>query len=419
MGVDGEPVCRATLARMRAEWELAHKLDQLLVSVAEKVRPLPSLAADDASHERARLTQVLARGEQPVPTTQLRRNVVEASLFRTLDEARRLAEGNALGTLYTQRFDELELDLAILEAWGDPKRVRPLSARRYGAGDEDVVTAVGEVSVGVLAQQMLDQIVLSDMGPRVLPAVAPKEQPSVARTILRAALGIGLDPTVRVEPRLSSLAATGERTVFLSARMYSLHEARRLTAHEVFGHLVVAANARAQPLRLLSVGLANSFADQEGVSLYLEASLGLMSGERLRTLASRVMATRWLHAGASFGETAQRLHRECQLSAESAILTAERTYRGGGVARDAGYLSGFLRVRAALSRGEVTLDELRRGRVALAHVESLRQLEAEGYVRAACYRPSLALSRSLTFGGTNSETSPPSDAASLTMLELT
>lgn len=394
-------------------------LDQLLVSVADKVRPLPSLAAEDAAQERARLTQALSRGEQPVPSPALRRTVVEPGLFRTLDEARRLAEGSALGPLYTQRFDELELDLAILDAWGDPKRVRPLSARRYGTGEDAVVTAVGEVSVGVLAQQMLDQVVLCDMGPRVLPALAPDPKPSVARMILQAALGIGLDPTVRVEPRLSSLAATGERTVFLSARMYSLHEARRLTAHEVFGHLVVAANARAQPLRLLSVGLASSFADQEGVSLYLEAALGLMSGERLRTLAARVMATRWLHAGASFGETAQRLYTDCQLSAESAILTAERTYRGGGVARDAGYLSGFLRVRAALSRGEVTLDELRRGRVGLAHVEPLRLLEAEGYVRSACYRPSLALSRSLTFGGTNAETSPPSDAASLTMLELT
>ena len=46
-------------------------------------------------------------------------------------------------------------------------------------------------------------------------------------------------------------------------------------------------------------------------------------------------------------------------------------------------------------------------------------IDAEGYVSPACYRPSLALSKSLTFGGTSAETSPPSDAASLTMLELT
>ncbi|HEX6245767.1 MAG TPA: tyrosine/phenylalanine carboxypeptidase domain-containing protein, partial [Polyangiales bacterium] len=110
---------------------------------------------------------------------------------------------------------------------------------------------------------------------------------------------------------------------------------------------------------------------------------------------------------------------ECQLPAETAIMTAERAYRGGGVARDAGYLAGFLRVRAALTAGRATLDELRRGRVTLAHVARLRELEREGWVTPARYRPSLALSRSLTFGGTSADTSPPSEAASLTMLELT
>jgi hypothetical protein len=312
--------------------------------------------------------------------------------------------------------------------------VLPLSARRYGTGHEVVTFSAtaappsrgaaeprpeSSVSVGVLAQQLLTQLLPCDMGPRVLPAAGAPGQPSVASLVLRAAAGIGLDPSVRVEPRLSSLAATGERTVFLSSRMYSLHEARRLVAHEVFGHLVVAANARAQPLRLLSVGLASSFADQEGVSLYLEAALGLMSSERLRILGARVLATQWLHAGASFGESARRLYVDCQLPADTAIMTAERAYRGGGVARDAGYLAGFLRVRAAVTAGRASLDELRRGRVTLEHVQRLRELERDGWLSAPRYRPSLALSRSLTFGGTSSDTSPPSDAASLTMLELT
>jgi hypothetical protein len=410
---------------MRSDWELAHKLDQLLVSVADKVRPLPSLTAEDAAQERARLLCDLERGEVPVPAPQQRRTPAESGVFRLLDQGRRLAEQSELGPLYLERFDELELDLAILAAFGDPKQARTLSARRYGTGHESVslpasVAAGGPtLSVGVLARQLLDQLTPCDMGPRVLPAAAAPGKPSVARLVLRAAAGIGLDPSVRVEPRLASLAATGERTVFLSERLYSLHEARRLVAHEVFGHLVVAANARAQPLRLLSVGLAGAFADQEGVSLYLEAALGLMSSERLRILAARVMATQWLHAGASFGETARRLYDDHALSAESAILTAERTYRGGGVARDAGYLAGFVRVRAALAAGAASLDELRRGRVSLGHVASLRRLERAGWLRTPCYRPSLALSRSLTFGGTSAETSPPSDAASLTMLELT
>jgi hypothetical protein len=268
-----------------------------------------------------------------------------------------------------------------------------------------------------------------------LPPLASESEASVAQLVLRAAHGIGLDPSVRVEPRLASLAATGERTVFLSARMFTLHEARRLVAHEVFGHLVVAANARAQALRILQIGLAGSFADQEGVSLFLEAALGLMENDRLRTLAARVIATQLLHAGATFGETARRLYLDFGLSAETAILTTERAYRGGGVARDAGYLAGFLRVRAAITSGQATLDELRRGRVALEQLPVLRKLAGQAQeqqqddarasaqqqhlVRAPLYRPSLALSRSLTFGGTSADTSPPNEAASLTMFELT
>jgi hypothetical protein len=356
---------------------------------------------------------------------------MESGAFRVIDAARRLAEDSELAALYMARLDELELDLAILNGWGDAKRVRPLSARRHGTGNEQVKTLQGEVPLAQLALAILEKLARQGHGPRVLPALAAhgvrglaqsSAEASVAQLILRAAHGIGLDPSVRVEPRLASLAATGERTVFLSARMFTLHEARRLVAHEVFGHLVVAANARAQPLRLLQIGLAGSFADQEGVSLYLEAALGLMENERLRTLAARVIATGCLHAGASFGETARRLYADFGLSSEAAILTTERAYRGGGVARDAGYLAGFLRVRAAIAAGQATLDELRRGRVSLEHLPALRKLEAEGdagLVRPPLYRPSLALSRSLTFGGTSAETSPPSEAASLTMFELT
>jgi uncharacterized protein (TIGR02421 family) len=237
--------------------------------------------------------------------------------------------------------------------------------------------------------------------------------------IERAAMGIGLDADVRVEPRLASLAATGERTVFLADRLFSVREARRLTAHEVFGHLVVAANARAQPLRLLQIGLKGAFADQEGLALYLEEQLGVMCGERLRTLAARVVATELLHAGASFGETALLMHREHGFSAEAAVLIAERTYRGGGAARDSGYLAGYLRVRAAMAAGIADVDELRRGRVSLASLPLLRELEKDGWVRPPLYRPSFSLSRKLTLGGTSAETSPPNEQASLTMLELT
>jgi hypothetical protein len=99
-------------------------------------------------------------------------------------------------------------------------------------------------------------------------------------------------------------------------------------------------------------------------------------------------------------------------------MLSERTFRGGGVARDAGYLAGYLRVRNAIQEG-ASLDELRRGRVAVQHLPTMRVLEERGWVLPSVYRPSFTLSLRLTLAGTSADTSPPSEAASFTMLELT
>ncbi len=399
------------------------QLDAVLARAAERARPLPSLAPDNAAGERARLVQCLQRGDTPVPAPILGRRRVEAEAFRNIDDGRALAAASeidpVLSGLYLGRLEELELELAILDAWGDSARIRPICARRYGRGDESVLTDSGRTSLATVAQGLLQTLPVLSADAATVPPVAGPGEPSVAQAITRAALGVGLDVEVRVEPRLASLAATGERTVFLAARHFTLHEVRRLVAHEVFGHLVVAANARAQPLRLLSVGLPGCFADQEGLAIYLEEQFDVLCSERLRTLAARVVATQWLYAGAGFGETAHRLHSQHGFSAAAAIAVAERTYRGGGVARDAGYLAGYLRVRAAVTRGDVEVDELRLGRVSVASVPALRNLLRAGWLRPPCYCPSFSLSRRLTLGGTSAETSPPSDAASLTMLELT
>jgi hypothetical protein len=395
------------------------RLDALVTHAARLARPLPSLIPHDAAAERARLVSCLTRGEMPVPRWTTPRVRVDSAAYRAIDEARERAAHVEVGELYLARLEELELDLAILDAWGETRRVRALAARRYGRGDELVETGDGPKSLIALAHELLESLEQAPAEERVLPPLSGPGEPSVGKMIHEAARATGLDVDVRVEPRLASLAATGERTIFLAARSFSLREARRLVAHEVFGHLVAAANGRAQNLCLLSVGLAGSFADQEGVALYLEEQLGVLCSARLRTLAARVLATQLLHMGASFGETAQTLHRERGFGAEAAIAIAERTHRGGGAARDAGYLAGFVRVRACLTKGRGTLDELRMGRVSVESLPRLRELVRCGFVRPARYRPSLSFSRRLTLGGTSPDTSPPSDAASLTMLELT
>lgn len=394
------------------------RLDRLLARLSEVARLLPALTAHNGHEERRRLVACVERGDMAVPRWEPSRRRLPPETWRWLEEARALAPASPASRTYLDRLDELELDLCMIEALGDARRVRPLAARRFGTGSSTVPTADGELRVARVAAHILETVELS-YEPHILPASGLLGEPSLAELVRLVAARAGLEVEVRVEPRLVASAATGERVVFIADRWFGAREALRLAVHEVLGHLVAAANGRAQPLRILELGTAGSFGDQEGVALWLEEQAGVLDGLRLKTLAARVHATDQMHAGAHFGEVARELVRDHGFCAADAVAVAERAWRGGGVARDVGYLRGWLRVRAALESGDATLDELRSGRVGLADLPTLRALEDMGLFRPAVYRPSLAYSLAATDGGTSLLTSPPSVAASFTRFELT
>jgi hypothetical protein len=267
-----------------------------------------------------------------------------------------------------------------------------------------------------IARKILDRV---EQGPE--PKVVPPDgsPESLAALVLGLAREIGLEVKVKVEPRLASGAAAGEHTVFIAERKFGRVEAKRLAVHEVLGHLVAAANGRAQPLRLLEWGTAGSFADQEGLALYLEEQHGVMDGRRLRVLAGRVVATDCMHGGMSFTDAARQLHHQEGFTSSETISIVERAYRGGGVARDVAYLYGWLRVHDAIARGQTTVDDLRAGRIGLDALPAIRLLAAEGYAVPPVLRPNFSRSFCATKSETTPRTSPPSDAASLIRLELT
>jgi hypothetical protein len=413
--------------------QLVQDFEQRLQGLCASARTLPALTADNAHEERARLTACLMRGEALMPRFSLDVRSVPHAAFRLIDELRRqvpdlvdaLASASTAQaglftavaeSLYRDKLDELELDLMLLDALGRPRAVRTLAARRYGTGSRLVPTEHGEVALSACARVLLD---------RVEPLSEPKEIPadgspdSLGNLVRALAASIGLDIMVRVEPRLASGAAAGEHTVFLASRRFGRVEAERLAIHEVLGHLVAAHNGRKQALRIFEWGTADSFADQEGVSLYLEAKHGVMDAVRMRVLAGRVLATDMMHGGASFSDTAHTLRRVEHFTPPEAISIAERAYRGGGVARDAAYLLGYLRVHHAIGCGAVTLDELRSGRLSASAVPAMRALAAAGYGSTTLLRPNFSRSFFATRSVTTPRTSPPSDAASLIRLELT
>jgi hypothetical protein len=401
------------------EWTRVRRLEARLSPLCIAARQLLSVACpDNGASERVRLAAALKRGDLPQPQWEppIPRKVTDG--FRLIDSVRRELDGLIGASLYEAKLDELELDLALLDAIGDARRMRPIVRRRFPGG-ESVVPDKGQLrSLAAIAAELLT-VPAESSESRALPAVAPSDQPSLARVITEIAQAAGLDVEVRVEPRLAAGAATGERTVFVADRQFGMHEALRLAVHEVLGHLTVAANGRAQPSRLLEWGTAGSFGDQEGVAIYLEELYGELTPQRLRTLAGRVVATDRVFAEAPFGDTARHLHRDLGFSAEEATAISERAYRGGGLARDASYLLGYLRVRHAIENKLATLDELRAGRLSVDSLAAVREMIASGHARRAVYRPNLSRNLVATISGTTLDTSPPSSAASFTRLELT
>ncbi|MFN7700292.1 MAG: hypothetical protein ACK5U8_20525, partial [Deltaproteobacteria bacterium] len=121
--------------------QAAAALDRALALVARRARILPALHPRNAAAERARLTVELAAGRVPVPRWDpLERRDVRG-LLAELDGLRAALPQflpGPIGALYLARLDELELDVALLDALGDPRRVRPIAARRYGRGRESV-----------------------------------------------------------------------------------------------------------------------------------------------------------------------------------------------------------------------------------------------------------------------------------------
>jgi uncharacterized protein (TIGR02421 family) len=387
--------------------------------VAKSVRLLPAVTARNAFEERARLAAELQRGEMPKPRFEYAAPRPCHANLRWLDHLRAEASQLPAARLYLAKIDELELDVAMLASLGDSRNLRPLAARRFGTGEELVDTVDGPVRLIDYSLRLLTGPSLRRRERLNVPADANPGELCLRGLVEHVAQAAGVSVSVRVEPNLTAGAATGDRTVFLADRAFTLREAWRLALHEVLGHLTAAENGRHQPLRLLEWGTAFSFADQEGVALCIEQSFGVLDRTRLRALAGRVLATRNMHAGASFGETARLLLRDHRFSAPDAIAICERAYRGGGVARDVGYLSGYLRVRRALAQADTTLDELRMGRVGLDALPELRALMAHGLLRPSVHRPNFSRSFLSTRSGTMPWRLPPSFAASLINVELT
>jgi uncharacterized protein (TIGR02421 family) len=159
-----------------------------------------------------------------------------------------------------------------------------------------------------------------------------------------------------------------------------------LLHHEVGTHMLTYYNGRAQPLHLLSNGLAGYEALQEGIAVLSEYLCGGLSIPRLRVLAARVVAANGIIEGCSFVDLFKLLQSEYDFTEREAYSVTLRTFRGGGLIKDVIYLRGLHELLEYLREGK-DLSELFVGKIALHHLPLITELRDRGVLRDVPLRP--------------------------------
>jgi len=185
------------------------------------------------------------------------------------------------------------------------------------------------------------------------------------------------DFEINLEEDLNSSLMVNQGNLYISRDMHvPRNRIPSLVAHEVEVHVLTSFNGSMQPLRLLKTGLANYDTLQEGLATFSEYLSGNLSGERLRVLAARVIASELAIKGESIEHIFANLMEEYNIDQVESFDIAVRAKRGGGLTKDAVYLEGLRQVHA-YSKTEDDLTSLFIGKFSLNQRHMLEKLVSD------------------------------------------
>jgi uncharacterized protein (TIGR02421 family) len=342
------------------DWELAQ--------VADGFRFLLDVTPVDVEEQR----HAFLHGHVTEPTFTYRPLEDAPEVMRAVlhDVAVADAEDPTFGHLLRAKHRELELKLDMLAA-RDTEEFLPLSIEQYGTVAPPLLQR---------AETLLDEI-----APRGAPQADSRLDASQFAALAEAELAHyrAVDPDigvhVEIRPDASGIMVSGRDLIVGAAAQVSTARAPALLQHEVGTHLVTYVNGTYQPIRILAAGLARYEQTQEGLAILAELLAGGLSPERLRQLATRVVAVHHMVTGASFAEVHRRLV-DAGSSRSGAFTTTMRAFRSGGFTKDAIYLRGFLDVLDHLAGGG-TLDLLWLGKLSLEDLPLVGDLADRGLLR--------------------------------------
>ena len=301
--------------------------------------------------------------------------VLKRQLYRAPIER---IEDPALAQIFREKLDELDRQITMLQ---DRNTSRFLlgSLQQYGGVTD------------VLYRQALE----------ILAAIPPGSRESTKGGMLTAAqfaerareeiayLGEqlpGLVANVELRPDITGLMVSHGNLLISTRSQIPRSRVDALIQHEVGTHVLTYHNGRAQRLRQLYSGFAGYDTLQEGLAVFSEYLVGGLSKPRIRLLAGRVVAARLMVDGASFGECFDALHNSHGFAWRTAFIVTMRTYRGGGLTKDAVYLQGLITMLGHLSAGG-ELEPLFIGKIAAQHIPLIRELRWRGVISRPPLRP--------------------------------
>jgi hypothetical protein len=332
---------------------------------------LAAVTPDNLLEQRALLAREFGRGAAASPRFTYAR-ADRSDVRRALDAIARAVRAfpPRIAELYLARIDELALEARIAEAAGT-RRLGELARARYEGSEARTAVRAHELAAEWLALPPARSASRTQ---------SDADEPGSLFSRMRAAVGARRLPfTVLVSSSLSSRAATGERTIWVSrGKLLSEEEARRTVVHEIEGHAMPRVRA-ASRRPIFSIGTARGADDQEGFALLTEERAGAMGPSRKRELGARHWAVEQMGAGAGFADVVLGLVREHGVPCDGALDVAERAFRGSdgsgpGLGRERVYVAAWLRVGARLARRPEDEPILTSGQVGVDWIDVLSDL---------------------------------------------
>jgi len=362
----------------RAITKSAHNSDKQLADISNKfdlilhVTPVntPEAWARFKDNQFQRIPEFLYRA-RPIDPDLLKRQLYKIPLERIEDPT--------LAHIFSEKREELDRQISLI-ADRNTKRFVLGSRQLFGdvepgllASAEDILTNLSaDSSMHFTSRERLSAEEFCNLAQYEIQQYREQDDSFDSKAVLRDDVS-GL------------LVSQGNLLIGKDCRIHKARAAAVL-AHEVGTHLLTYHNGRQQPFEELYTGMAGYEPMQEGLAVLSEYLVGKLDPARIRTLAARVMAVKYITDGADFVEAFSLLCNKYGFEPQSAFYITMRVYRGGGYTKDIVYLRGLSQVLEYLASGK-ELESLYLGKLSYEHLVFIQELKWRKVLKGPRLRP--------------------------------